>query len=55
MEIAQFNQLLEASEGTSLEFKKSLEFPEAVCRTICAFANTFGGYLLIGVEKQQSI
>lgn len=44
--------LLASSEGASLEFKKSLEFSEAIARTICAFANTLGGYLVIGAEKQ---
>ncbi len=53
MDTTRFDRLLEASEGTTLEFKKSLEFPEAIGRTICAFANTFGGTLIIGAEKQR--
>lgn len=52
MESSKVKQLLEEPEGTNLEFKKSLEFPEAIGRTICAFANTFGGYLIIGAEKK---
>ncbi|MFH1199675.1 MAG: ATP-binding protein [Candidatus Micrarchaeota archaeon] len=51
MQNDQFLALLDSHEGTSLEFKKSLEFSEAVSKTLCAFANTFGGYLVIGVEK----
>lgn len=53
MDDLQLAQLLASSEGTTLEFKKSLEFTEHIARTICAFANTFGGYLIIGAEKQQ--
>ena len=52
MEKEQVIALLNSSEGVSLEFKKSVEFPEAIARTICAFANTFGGCVVIGVEKQ---
>ena len=53
MDEGELASLLGASEGVSLEFKKSLEFPEAIARTICAFANTFGGYLVIGTEKRK--
>ena len=53
MDESQLIQLMNSDEGTMLEFKKSLEFPDTVARVICAFANTFGGYLIIGVEKQK--
>ncbi len=53
MDRLRFDNLFVSSEGVSLEFKKSLDFPEAIARTICAFANTVGGYLVVGVEKQR--
>jgi ATP-dependent DNA helicase RecG len=53
MDERKLSQLLDSDEGTTLEFKKSLEFPDTIARVICAFANTFGGYLIIGVEKQK--
>jgi len=51
MDESTISALLDSQEGSSLEFKKSLEFPEAVARTICAFANSFGGYIVIGAER----
>lgn len=54
MNKAEVSLLLDSQEGASLEFKKSLEFTEAVARTICAFANTLGGYIVVGAEKRGS-
>jgi len=36
-------------EGKNLEFKRGLPGDEKVARTLCAFSNTRGGLLLIGV------
>jgi len=44
------NELLRTNEGKTLEFKRNLDSPQGVLRTLCAFANTAGGTLLIGVE-----
>lgn len=38
-----------AGEGKSLEFKRGLPRDAKIARTLCAFANTRGGLLLIGV------
>lgn len=43
-------KLLESEEGTTVEFKRSLSVRDAIARTICAFANSSGGYIVIGVE-----
>jgi ATP-dependent DNA helicase RecG len=43
-------ELLEGSEGKTLEFKRDLSSPDGALRTLVAFANTAGGTLLIGVE-----
>jgi hypothetical protein len=37
-------------EGKHLEFKRGLPRDEKTARTLCAFANTRGGLLLIGVD-----
>jgi hypothetical protein len=39
-------------ENPELEFKSKVERPEALCKEVCAFANTFGGDLLIGVDDE---
>jgi len=38
-------------EGFTLDYKE--DFPNSLEKTICAFANTFGGVILIGVEGDQ--
>ena len=48
-------QLIAAGEGKSLEFKRGLPRDAKVARTLCAFANTRGGILLIGVGDRGEI
>lgn len=43
-------QLLSRHEGKTLEFKRDLSSPGPVLRTLCAFANSAGGTLLLGIE-----
>lgn len=45
-------ELLARHEGKNLEFKQDLSSPDAVLRSIIAFANTSGGTMLIGVEDE---
>lgn len=42
-------RLIAGGEGKQLEFKRGLPRDAKVARTLCAFANTRGGLLLIGV------
>ena len=42
--------LIAEGEGVRLEFKRGLPRPERLARTLCAFANTRGGLLVVGVE-----
>ncbi len=55
MHFHEFLQLIEAGEGTSVEFKRKLKTPEKIAKEICAFANTKGGYVIIGVDDDKSI
>ncbi len=48
-EAAEIARLIAAREGKELEFKRGLPRDEKLARTLCAFANTRGGMLLIGV------
>jgi len=43
---------LAKGEGTRLEFKRKLPRDERAARTLCAFANTRGGLLLVGVTDR---
>ncbi len=48
----QIRSLLEDGEGRALEFKSGLPRDDKAARTICAFANTRGGLLLVGVDDK---
>ncbi|MEX1135708.1 MAG: ATP-binding protein [Balneolales bacterium] len=48
-------RLIKTGEGTYLEFKRIISSPEKIAREICAFANTKGGNLLIGVDDNKTI
>lgn len=52
MDLAQLDKCLESYEGATLEFKRSLHFSENIARTLCGFANSSGGQLIVGVEKK---
>ena len=45
-------KLLSQYSGKTLEFRRDFSTPKEVLRTIAAFANTAGGVLLIGVDKE---
>ena len=47
--------LLEQGENAHIEFKADAVRPESVAREIVAFANTFGGTLLIGIDDNGSL
>jgi len=48
-ETLSLQQLLAQGESDTVEFKKSTGLIKAIVETLCAFANTHGGDLLIGV------
>lgn len=43
-----------AGEGASTEFKRGLDLP-GIGRAMCAFANTEGGVIIVGVDDSQTI
>ena len=52
MTVADLGKLIATGEGLSLEFKRSITH---LGREICAFANTAGGRILIGVDDDGTI
>jgi hypothetical protein len=46
---------LAKGEGTRREFKRTLPRDDKVARTLCAFANTRGGLLLVGVTDRKRV
>ncbi len=45
-------RLIRSPEGKTLEFKRDLSSHLPFVRTACAFANTAGGTVLIGIENR---
>lgn len=48
-------QLIKEGEGLTIEFKRTVDSPFKVAKTIVSFANTSGGNLLIGVADHGAI
>lgn len=48
-------QIIKEGEGLTTEFKRTVDSPFKIAKTIVSFANTSGGNLLIGVSDNGSI
>lgn len=48
-------KLIKQKEGKSLDFKNKITSKEKLAKTLVAFANTMGGYLLIGVSDKKQL
>lgn len=55
MKFRVFLSLLTAGEGITLEYKRKVNQPEKIAKEICAFANTKGGVLIIGIDDDGTI
>lgn len=53
MKIRRFEEILKGGEGTLVEFKKSVS--SSLGKEICAFANTAGGRIFIGIDDHNKI
>lgn len=47
--------LIEEGENLTCEFKRKFSTPEKIAREMIAFANTKGGYLILGVDDDKEI
>lgn len=54
-DLRELKELVRNGEGKYIEFKLKANHPEKIIREAVAFANTDGGYLLIGVGDDKSI
>lgn len=55
MDLEKVKQLITEGESTELEFKTSTSKLKSACETLCAFVNTRGGVVLIGVKDDGTI
>ncbi len=49
------NQLLDKGESETVEFKESLRLLREITQSVCAFANTSGGIVCIGISDKGKI
>ena len=47
--------LIEEGESLQIEFKRRFSTPEKIAREMIAFANTRGGYLLLGIDDDKQV
>jgi len=47
--------LIKDGEGGLVEFKKTISNPAKIAKTLCSFANSKGGYVLIGIADNKAI
>ena len=56
MDINQIKELLQQGESLNVEFKEAKNaLPDNLFETICAFLNTDGGYILLGVADDSTV
>ncbi len=55
MDTEQIKKILEKPETHDLELKESVHSEQEISKTICAFANTEGGLIFIGVNQKGAI
>ncbi|GAB3182226.1 AlbA family DNA-binding domain-containing protein [Telluribacter humicola] len=48
-------ELIQMGEGLTIEFKRSIDSPFRIARTLASFANTSGGTLLVGVADNRDV
>ncbi len=55
LNLAELKILVQQGEGLNLEFKLKAKYPDKIVKELVAFANTKGGWLLIGVNDDGTI
>jgi len=56
MTVEEITKIIAQGEGTSIEFKKAKEkVPTSLYETVVSFANTRGGYILLGVDDDGTV
>lgn len=55
IDLKQLEELVKKGESTTLEYKKSTQLLDRAFETICAFLNSNGGTVLIGVDNKGKI
>jgi predicted HTH transcriptional regulator len=55
MDAEKLKELIAAGESSTIEFKRKITTPDKIAKELCAFANTKGGVLLIGIDDDRKV
>lgn len=55
MDVEKLKLLIAEGESSTVEFKRKVTSPEKIAKELCAFANSKGGFLIIGVDDDRKI
>lgn len=53
--IGKLKELIDGGESSTVEFKRKIAHPEKIAKELVAFANSKGGYLIVGVDDNGTI
>ncbi|MCX7908123.1 MAG: ATP-binding protein [Ignavibacteria bacterium] len=55
MDIEKLKLIIAEGESSTVEFKRKASSPEKIAKELCAFANSKGGFLIIGVDDDKKV
>lgn len=55
MDAEKLKEIISSGENEDIEFKESFHSAQEIAKVICAFANTNGGIILLGVKNNKSV
>lgn len=55
MDAERLKELIAIGESSTIEFKRKVTTPDKIAKELCAFANTKGGILLIGIDDDRKV
>lgn len=55
LSLYELNEIIEAGENQTVEFKRKFTEPEKIAREMIALANTHGGRILFGIDDDKSV
>jgi len=55
MDIEKLKEIIIEGESSTVEFKRKVTTAEKIAKELCAFANTKGGYLIIGIDDDRKV
>ncbi|MFN3269264.1 MAG: helix-turn-helix domain-containing protein [Candidatus Kapaibacteriota bacterium] len=55
MDFEKLKLLIAEGESSTVEFKRKVNSPDKIAKELCAFANSKGGYLIIGIDDDRKV